>query len=247
MIYDKVITELETKINYTFVNKELLLQALVHKSYLSDKNNKERIFSNNERLEFLGDAVLELVVTEYLYKNFDDKEGLLTSLRASLVNYKINGEVGNSLGLDEDMLISHGEKSELGKARLSIVADAVEAIIGAIYLDGGYENSRNFILKFIIPKLPEIIKNKSYKDPKTSLQELVQKMIHMTPKYKLLKSDGKDHNKTFDIAVLINGVLIATGVGKSKQEAQTIAAQNAIDLIESKKIQLQEITKSYEL
>lgn len=222
------IQSLQNTIQYHFKNSSLLVKSLVHKSYLSDKDKKIEISESNERLEFLGDAVLEMVVTEYLYNNYSENEGFLTSLRASLVNYRTIGDVGVEIGLEEIIYLSSGEKLELGKARHTIVADAVEALIGAIYLDGGYQNSADFIKTFILPKLNLIIENELYKDPKTQIQEMIQKLNHVTPKYQMLKSEGKDHDKTFVVGLMIGDTLIAEGSGKSKQDAETMAAKKAI-------------------
>jgi len=218
---------IETQINYVFQNKVLLKTAITHRSYLHEKFKDPDITHHNERLEFLGDAVLELVVTEYLYSNLNQDEGVMTTLRASLVNYKIIGKIGQSLGLDTKINLSSSEKEELGRARLSIVADAVEAIIGAIHLDGGYKLSKTFIEKFVLVKLPEILNKKTYKDYKTLLQELCQKKLKSTPKYKVIFTEGKDHKKKFYVGVWINGQLYTKGEGKSKQEAETQAAKKA--------------------
>jgi ribonuclease-3 len=162
---------IQNQINYVFNDSRLLKIALTHKSYLSFRGRDKTAKEHNERMEFLGDAVLELVVTSYLYNNYSKNEGYMTSLRSSLVNYKIMGEIGNSLGLDEQILLSAGERAELGKARLTIVADCVEAIIGAIYLDGGYDCASEFIHRFIIIRIIDIIKSESCLDSKTEKQQ----------------------------------------------------------------------------
>jgi ribonuclease III len=225
----------QIKIGYKFKNKKLLKTALAHKSYLSEKTKDSEIIENNERLEFLGDAVVELITTEYLYMKFPNDEGYLTALRSSLVNYKIMGEVGNELGMDEIILLSRGEKEELGKARLTIVADALEAILGAMYLDGGYEPCRDFVRKFLLIKLPEIIDQKTYKDEKTRLQEFSQRKFKVTPNYQILSSEGLDHNKVFRAGVYLEKKLIGEGEGKSKQEAHTAAAFKALKTFEEDK------------
>jgi ribonuclease III len=232
-VISQILRQIELIINYNFTDKKQLLLSLTHRSYLSEKDKIEEVNEHNERLEFLGDAVLELVTTEYLYKRFgENTEGFLTSLRASLVNYKTIGEIGNELHLDEFVLISNGERAELGKARITIVADALEALIGAIYLDGGYEPASNFINTFIISKLDNIINLESYKDSKTQLQEYTQKYFKQTPKYQLISSEGKDHDKVFNVAVILRGNAISQGSGKSKQEAETNAATKAMDKLE---------------
>jgi ribonuclease III len=236
MLENEIIQELEKAIFYEFNDKNLLLKALVHKSYLSEKKRNPEIIESNERLEFLGDAVLELIVTEFLYKNYKDDEGYLTSLRAALVNFRLIGEVGQSIGLEDKILLSSGEKLELGKARLTIVADTLEAILGAMYLDGGYKIANDFVEKFILTKLDEIIKNKTFKDPKTRLQEEIQKNYHQTPKYNVINSVGKDHEKKFLVGVSINNQIIAQSWGNSKQEAQTNAAALVLDKIEKNEL-----------
>ena len=220
--------EFQTKINYIFKNQSLLQNALVHRSYLSDKDKLPEVTEHNERLEFLGDAVLELVITEYLYQTYTDNEGYLTALRAALVNYKIIGTVGNIIGLDEMMLISSGERLELGKARLTIVADGMEAVLGAMYLDGGYIAAKDFISNFVVPNLSNIIMTESFKDPKTRLQEYMQQHFHKTPYYKTVNSEGKDHEKIFFVNVLMDDKMIAEGSGRSKQDAQTQSAISAL-------------------
>lgn len=227
------LTQLQITMNYTFKDFLLLRTALTHRSYLNEKERDLTILEHNERLEFLGDAVLELCVTDFLYKNYTDKEGYLTALRASLVNYKLIGLVGQELDLENLILLSSGEKAELGKARLTIVADGVEALLGAMYLDGGIEPCRAFVDDFILTKLEAIIQNAAWKDDKTVLQEVAQKYLKVTPRYKVIETIGKDHEKTFKIAVLLGNEMTAEGIGKSKQEAETAAAGNALTLIKS--------------
>jgi ribonuclease-3 len=230
----EILDAFQITIGYKFKNIKILKTALTHKSYFSEKERDPEILENNERLEFLGDAVAELIVTEYLYANFDNDEGYLTALRSSLVNYKTMGEAGQSIGMENIILISRGEREELGKARLTIVADALESVLGAIYLDGGYEPCRDFIKKFLLIKLPDIISQKSYKDEKTKLQELTQRKYKITPKYKILSSEGLDHNKVFRAGVYLDKELLAQGEGKSKQEAQTSAAFKALEILEKR-------------
>lgn len=227
------LTNFQETINYNFKDINLLKLSIIHRSYLSDKHRDPIIKQHNERLEFLGDAVLELVVTEHLYINYKDDEGYLTALRSALVNYKIMGQIGSELGMEELICISSGERAELGKARLTIVADAIEAVLGAIYLDGGYIEAKKFIDNFVLPKLEVIIKTESYKDPKTILQEYMQSRYHETPFYHTINSEGKDHEKVFEVAVVYNNQTLAKGVGKSKQEAQSNAAALALLEIEN--------------
>jgi ribonuclease-3 len=226
--------KLQESIEYNFNDLKLLKQALVHRSYLNERNKVEEINEHNERLEFLGDAVLELVVTDFLYKNIDKNEGLLTSLRASLVNYKTMSSIGNDIGLNEQVLVSKGEKDETGSARVTIVADCIEAVIGAMYLDGGYDSAAEFIEKFVLVKLPDIIKTGSYRDHKTMMQEFCQKHTKITPRYKIIFSEGKDHEKVFRVGVWVGVEKISEGVGKSKQEAETEAAREALDVLQKR-------------
>ncbi len=234
----QVLEEVQKRINYQFQNLDLLKQSLTHKSYLHEKDRDLSIQSHNERLEFLGDAVLELIVTDYLYNAFDKDEGYLTSLRAALVNYRCMGQIGTEIDLHKYILLSRGEREELGYARLSIVADCVEAVIGAIYLDGGYDPAKDFVINFIIPKLTEIIEKKTYRDSKTDLQELVQEKYKITPRYKVLQSIGKDHEKIFVSGVYIGEKFVTEGRGPSKQEAETNAAKLAIEILTAKPLKL---------
>jgi ribonuclease III len=221
---------LEKKLELNFNNKDLLIEAFCHRSYLNE--HPEFHLSHNERLEFLGDAVLELVVTEYLYKKYPEKnEGELTSWRAALVNAKTLGNLANELGLDEFLLLSKGEEKEKGKARLYILANTVEALIGAIYLDQGYEVVRNFVEKNLIErKLPEIIEKGLFKDAKTRFQEEAQERVKITPTYKVLEEWGPDHDKHFVVGVFLKDELVAKGEGSSKQEAEEDAANNALKI-----------------
>ena len=239
----EILHNLENKINYRFKDIRLLELALTHKSYrlVTHKRKKDTNTDlDNERLEFLGDAVLELVVTDYLYQNFPDSEGLLTSLRSSIVNYKVIGEVGSEIGLEHTILISSAEKEELGKARLSIVADCMEAIIGAMYLDGGYAPCEIFVKEFVIVRLNAIIAEETYKDDKTKFQELAQKELRITPKYQVISMEGKDHQRIFQTVAVLDKKILGVGEGRSKQEAETQAATNALKVLQkelaSKKI-----------
>ena len=217
------VSRLEKKIKIKFNNKDLLQQALVHRSYLNE--NPEFHLKDNERLEFLGDAVLEMVVTEYLYQKYPNPEGELTNWRASLVNAKMLAKVANKLKLNNHLLLSRGESQDTGRARQYILANAFEALIGAIYLDQGYEKSHEFIKREIVQELPNIIKNKLYHDPKSSFQEKAQDEIGITPSYEVLKEWGPDHAKNFVVGVYLDKELIAQGQGVSKQEAQEKAAE----------------------
>ncbi len=225
----KGFSKLEKKIGVKFTNKDLIKQAVVHRSYLNEHPEFE--LDHNERLEFLGDAVLELVVTEYLYKNYSNPEGELTNWRASLVNSNMLSEIARELGIEEYLYLSKGEaRDKESKARQYILANAMEAIIGAIYLDKGYEVSQEFIMDNIMVKLPEILENKLYQDPKSRFQEIAQDKVGVTPVYKVLEESGPDHAKHFIVGVFLKKDLVAKGEGSSKQEAQVEAAQEALQV-----------------
>ncbi|PIV45140.1 MAG: ribonuclease III [Candidatus Nealsonbacteria bacterium CG02_land_8_20_14_3_00_37_10] len=219
---------LEKKLNLKFKKKDLLIQAFCHRSYLNENPNSN--LENNERLEFLGDAVLELIVTEYLFEKYPKKsEGELTNWRAALVNAKMLSETANELGFNDYLLLSKGEKKETGKARQYILANTFEALIGAAYLDSGYKKCRDFIEKNLIAKLPEIIEKGLFKDAKSCFQEEAQERTGITPAYKVMKEWGPDHSKHFIIGVFLNSELVAEGEGSSKQEAEVEAAKNALE------------------
>lgn len=218
----------EKKIDLEFKNKDLLIQAFCHRSYLNE--NPDFYLDQNERLEFLGDAILELIVTEYLYQKYPKKsEGELTNWRAALVNAKQLGSLAKSLGFNDFLLLSHGEAKELGKARQYILANTFEALIGAIYLDLGYEACQSFIEKNLIKKLPEIIKKGLFRDAKSCFQEEAQEKAGITPAYKVLEEWGPDHARHFIIGIFLEEELVAKGEGSSKQEAEETAAKNALE------------------
>ncbi len=224
----KDISILEKKLNINFKNKDLLIQAFVHRSYLNE--NPDFHLYHNERLEFLGDAVLELVVTEDLYKNYPDKpEGELTNWRASLVNSKILSRIAKELNFNDFLLLSKGQLKERGKARNYILANAFEAVVGAIYLDMGYKTAKQFIKKDLMKELPNILEKGLYKDAKSRFQEETQEKTGITPSYKVLKETGPDHDKQFVVGVFLEKKLIAKGEGSSKQEAEESAAKNALE------------------
>ena len=224
---EKDFSKLEKAIKVKFKDKDLLKQALVHRSYLNE--HPGFALDQNERLEFLGDAVLELVVTEYLYLHYDNPEGELTNWRASLVNSKMLAKLSTDIGADDFLFLSKGEQQDKGKARQYILANAFEAIIGAIYLDQGWDKAKLFIEKNVLKELPEILDKKLYIDPKSRFQELSQEKVGATPVYKVLKEYGPDHEKHFEVGAFLNNDLIAKGEGSSKQEAQEQAAQNGIE------------------
>ncbi len=223
----KDLKKLEKSLNISFKDKELLKTAVVHRSYLNE--HKSLPLKHNERLEFLGDAVLELVTTEYLYRRFPNPEGELTNWRASLVNSKQLAEIGRELKIEEYLYMSRGEEQDQNpKARNYILANALEAIIGAIYLDQGMAAADKFISQQILTKLEHILANELYLDPKSKFQEKAQESCNATPTYKVLEESGPDHNKFFKVGVYLDNELVAEGEGTSKQEAQVAAAQNAL-------------------
>ncbi len=221
---------LESKIKVQFKDRNLLQQALTHRSYLNE--NRKWPMPHNERLEFLGDAVLELITTEYLFKNYPNPEGDLTNLRSALVNYKMLSEIASELKLDEFILLSRGEAKDTGRARQVILANAFEALIGAVYLDSGFETTRVFVNEFVIVHLAKILADGKILDPKSKFQELAQEKMGITPHYKVLAEWGPDHNKNFEVGVFINEKQIAKGVGASKQEAEISAAENGLKVSE---------------
>ncbi|MBU4274877.1 ribonuclease III [Patescibacteria group bacterium] len=219
---------LEKKYGLEFNNKDLLIQAFVHRSYLNE--NPDFHLKHNERLEFLGDAVLELVISEHLYNQYPGKaEGELTNWRAALVNAKMLAQIAQELELNEFLLLSRGETKEMGKARQYILANTFESLIGATYLDLGYDACKDFINKYLVVKLPDIIENGLFKDAKSQFQEEAQEKIGVTPIYNVLKEWGPDHAKHFIIGVFLGKELVAEGKGSSKQEAEESAAKNALE------------------
>ena len=218
---------LEEKLGLKFKNKDLLIQAFVHRSYLNE--NPDFNLDHNERMEFLGDAVLELIVSENLYKKYPEKpEGELTNWRAALVNAKMLALIAEEIGLNDFLLLSRGETKELGKARAYILANTIEALIGAIYLDSGYKQTQDFIERYLIKKLPNIIENKLYKDAKSQFQEEAQDRAGITPVYSVIEESGPDHKKNFMVGVFLSEEMIAKGQGFSKQEAEEAAAKEAL-------------------
>lgn len=221
------LSKFEESIGISFKDKGLLRLALTHRSYLNENPGESgREAGNNERLEFLGDAVLELVITDYLFEKFPERpEGELTSLRAALVNANMLGAVASDLELNDYILLSRGEAKDIGRARQFILANAYEAVIGAIYLDQGYEIIRDFILKNLAPKIPEILEKKLYRDSKSLFQEEAQERVSITPNYQVTKEWGPDHDKHFIVGVYLGKELVAEGEGASKQQAQLQAAE----------------------
>ncbi len=222
-------TELiEKKIHVTFKDKALLRQAFTHRSYLNENRNLG--LEHNERLEFLGDAVLELVVTDFLYKKFTKKpEGELTALRSALVNSTILAGVSSDLGYNEFLMLSRGEAKDTGRARQYILANTFESVVGAIYLDQGYDACDKFINTVLTPKIKEIEEQRLYIDAKSFFQECAQEKMGTTPSYQTRKEHGPDHDKEFIVGVYIGDTLIAEGKGKSKQEAEQDAARRGLE------------------
>ena len=212
---------------FTFTDPELLVTALTHRSYMNE--HKKSAKEHNERLEFLGDAVLELVVTEYFYSNYSEPEGILTNWRAALVRTESIGAAGAKLELGELMRLSRGEKHGSERAREQILANAFEAVTGAIYLDKGYDAAKEFIHKNILSTFDEILETGSWRDPKSRLQEVAQSKDGQTPVYKVIEEVGPDHDKIFTLGVYVAGKLKGKGTGPSKQVAQQEAAKAALE------------------
>lgn len=217
---------LEKTIGYNFTSQDLIREAMIHRSFLNESNVES---AHNERMEFLGDAVLELVVTEFLFNNFNEPEGVLTNWRSALVRGSSLSQIASKIDLNKFILTSKGEKKSSQKAREQISANALEALIGAIYLDGGYDKAKDFLHRFVINNLDTIIKEKLYIDPKSRLQEISQENFKTTPTYKILSEDGPDHNKTFECAVYLGPKELARGTGKSKSLAEQEAARMALE------------------
>lgn len=213
----------------TFKNDALLEQAFIHRSFINE--NPRSGLEHNERLEFLGDAILELVVTEYLYSVYPNhSEGDLTAYRSALVNAVTLGQVADHLGFNAMMKLSKGEAKDVSRARSSILADAYEAFIGALYLDQGYDAAKQFISRTVLVRTEDIIKQGLHKDAKSYVQEKAQETRSVTPNYKVLGEEGPDHDKRFRVGIYFGDELIAEGEGKSKQEAETSAAKSALQV-----------------
>lgn len=220
-------------LGFDFGNLQLLITALTHRSYMNE--HKKSATEHNERLEFLGDAVLELIVTEHLYLNYAEPEGILTNWRAALVRTESISEAGNKLGLYDLMRLSRGEKRGSERAKQQIMANAFEAVIGAIYLDKGYDVASEFVKKHILSKLDGILQEGSWRDAKSRLQEVAQSKFGQTPVYKVLDETGPDHDKIFTLGVFVGGKLMGNGSGPSKQIAQQQAAQAALKVTDESK------------
>jgi ribonuclease-3 len=220
-------SDFENKVGISFKNKDLLKQAFIHRSYINE--NAGTGLSHNERLEFLGDAVLELVVTDFLYRKYPGyAEGELTALRSALVNAIIISEIASKIGMNDYLLLSKGESKDNGKARQYILANTYEALVGAIYLDEGYDIANKFITETLLPHTEEIVAKKLWRDSKSLVQEKAQEYVNVTPMYKVLNETGPDHDKHFTVGIYFGKDLIAEGKGKSKQEAEQKAAEAAL-------------------
>lgn len=215
------------KLGIAIRNETLFQESITHRSYLNEHRGYE--LNHNERLEFLGDAVLELIVTEYLYHNFPNPEGELTSFRAALVNGEILARIAGELGVEEFLLMSRGESKDMGRARMWLLANAMEAIIGALYLDQGYDATKAFIDRVVICELPKVLEEGLYSDAKSRFQEKAQEVTGITPGYRVLREWGPDHDRQFTAGVFLGEELVAEGEGKSKQEAQREAAKAGLE------------------
>lgn len=223
--------EFEKKLSLVFSDKKILKEAFTHRSYINE--NRQCGWPHNERLEFLGDAVLELVVTDYLYRKYPERtEGELTSYRAALVNTQSIAEGAVMWGMNDYLLLSKGEAKDVGKARQYILANTFEAVIGAIYLDMGYEAAQDFIAKSIFHKTDEMVRKELWKDAKSRFQERAQEVVNITPSYQIVHEDGPDHDKHFTVGVFLGGEKISEGEGSSKQEAEQQAAEKALEVKE---------------
>lgn len=214
------------KLGFTFRNVHLLITALTHRSYVNEHRRSGA--EHNERLEFLGDAILEMVVSDYLYRNFDEPEGVMTALRSALVRTEANSYSGEQLGYAPLVRLSRGQRLGTERAYAGILADCFEAVIGAIYLDKGYNEASKFVYKHVISKMPEILENESWRDPKSYFQELCQHFQGLIPSYRTVGVDGPDHARVYTIALFAGEEEIARATARSKQEAQIIAAHEAI-------------------
>lgn len=223
----KDLSPLEQAIGFTFKDSNLLAQALVHRSYLNE--NRTFPIGHNERLEFLGDAVLELAITDHLYRTFPDKtEGEMTALRSALVNTVTLSEIGAALALSDYLYLSRGESKDTGRARQYILANTVEALIGALYLDQGYEAAAGFVSAHVIPRLTRILEEGTWIDAKSLFQEKAQGEFSATPQYRTLKETGPDHDKRFVVGVYVKNEQVGEGYGDSKQDAEQDAARAAL-------------------
>jgi len=222
-------SKFEKKTGFSFNDKQLLQTAFTHRSYLNE--NRGKVKEHNERLEFLGDAVLELVITDFLFNKYPERpEGELTAFRASLVNTQSISAAATELGMNDYLLLSRGEAKDTGRARQYILANAFEAFIGALYLDQKYEGAQKFIENSLFGKIEKIVEERLWQDAKSTFQEKTQENHSVTPAYKLVREAGPDHDKKFIVAALIKDEAVAQGEGRSKQEAEQAAARKALEI-----------------
>lgn len=222
------VSKLESLIGVVFQNKITLLSAITHRSFLNENRDAEQ--DHNERLEFLGDAVLELIVTDYLFNRYKDKtEGELTAIRAALVNTNTLSDASTKLGVNEFLLLSKGEAKDNGRARQYILANAFEALTGAIYIDQGYDAAQAFIARELFPRTDRIVEKKLWQDAKSRFQERAQEMVGVTPSYQTIRETGPDHDRVFTVGAFLKTDLVAEGTGRAKQEAEQMAAEKALE------------------
>ncbi len=220
--------EFANNIGYPFNNVDILREAFTHRSYLNEHRGIS--WFHNERLEFLGDAVLELVITEYLYNKYTkENEGRLTAYRSALVNTNSISDAASELKMGDYLLLSKGEARDTGRARLAILANTFEAVTGAIFLDQRFEQAKKFVKSILVPKLDSIIEGRLWQDAKSNFQEQAQEHVGITPRYTTIREIGPDHEKVFEIGVYLGDELVATGQGKSKQDAEQLAAKSALE------------------
>ena len=223
--------ELEKKLGISFSDKSLIIKALTHRSYLNE--NRDKYLQNNERLEFLGDAVLELIISFKLFEKYPDKpEGELTGIRSALVRTESLAQQSRDLEVGKHLLMSRGEEDSGGRDKDYLLANTYEALLGAIYLDSGYESCRTFVENTLLKKVDEIVDNELFIDPKTKVQELIQAKYKVTPTYQIVKEEGPDHEKYFTVVLKVNKKKLSEGYGASKQKAEEDAAQKAVKLLE---------------
>lgn len=219
--------DIENKIGVTFSNKDLLTKSFIHRSYINE--NRDKALENNERLEFLGDAVLELIVSSFLFSEYKEKsEGELTAIRAAAVRTESLATESRKLGLGEYLLMSRGEEESGGKDKDFLLANLFEAVLGAIYLDKGYDTALHFVERTVLEKIKSIIEEETFIDPKTKIQEIVQSKYRVTPLYEVIKEEGPDHDKHFTVCLKANGNILGEGTGSSKQKAEEDAASKAL-------------------
>ncbi|HET8708924.1 MAG TPA: ribonuclease III [Candidatus Saccharimonadales bacterium] len=221
----------QDKLGVTFNDIQLLVTAFTHRSYVNE--HRKTVSEHNERLEFLGDAVLELVATEYLFGNFEEPEGILTNWRSSLVRTESISAAASRYGYEQMLRLSRGEKRGSERARMQILANSYEAVLGALYLDQGYDTCKRFITESLLGTFKTILETGSWMDPKSHLQELAQSQDNATPEYRVMEEVGPDHDKTFTVGVFVKGELRGQGTGPSKQSGQQKAAEAALSYYQS--------------